>query len=147
MIRSARRGSGNKMMLVPLLQRLGRAALALLASAAFLGVAYYANFVWRGPELKSWHRADLDAEFTASDYDSGAITTVAEYRALENRLFAELQRNVYRQVPPADRLRFNRFARGSASDPGRWRTNWNRTFLMKPAGEPIGGVLLLHGLT
>ena len=41
----------------------------------------------------------------------------------------------------------NRFASGSLSDPNVWQYNWNRTFILEPRGTPVGGVLLLHGLT
>ena len=41
----------------------------------------------------------------------------------------------------------NRFNPGSLSDPNVWDFNWNRTFVLQPAGDAIGGVLLLHGLT
>jgi alpha-beta hydrolase superfamily lysophospholipase len=66
---------------------------------------------------------------------------------LEDRLFAEVQDKVYARVATADRLPFNRFSAGSRSDPGAWDTNWNRTYVLDPAGTPVGGVLLLHGLT
>ena len=44
-------------------------------------------------------------------------------------------------------LPYNRYVAGSRSDPGVWEQDWNRTFILDPPGAPVGGVLLLHGLT
>ena len=41
------------------------------------------------PDLKVWHEAELDAEFTAS-----AAKGFDEYIALETRLFAQLEKRV-----------------------------------------------------
>ncbi|WP_419661401.1 hypothetical protein Dvar_18340 [Desulfosarcina variabilis str. Montpellier] len=94
------------------------------------------------PNLKLWHKAYLDAEFTAdspvSDFDG--------YLAQEERLFAQLNRQVLERLPASDRVPINRYHRGSLTDPGRWEKNWNRTFeLTTPA--PTAGVLLLHGMS
>jgi alpha-beta hydrolase superfamily lysophospholipase len=96
------------------------------------------------PELKIWHTAALDVEFRAQD--AGRIRTIADYRALEERLLAQLTWEVYDRLPPEDRRRFNRYSSGSVSDPAAQPFNWNRTFEL-PAAEPRAGVLLLHGLS
>jgi len=57
-----------------------------------------------------------------------------------------LRQEVYAKVVPGNLAPFNRYAIGSRSDPGVWPVNWNRTFEMGPE-QPIGAVLLLHGLT
>ena len=31
--------------------------------------------------------------------------------------------------------------------PGHFATDWNRSYILEPAGEPVGAVVLLHGLT
>jgi alpha-beta hydrolase superfamily lysophospholipase len=94
------------------------------------------------PDLAVWHLADLDAEFTA---DTPA-TQFADYLAAEARVFEQVETRVYDRVPPAEGGRFNRYARGSLSDPGRWPVDWNRTFEFA-AREPQAGVLLLHGMS
>jgi len=43
------------------------------------------------PDLKVWHAAKLDAEFTAAS----PVKSFADYLALENRLFAQLDEKVY----------------------------------------------------
>ena len=107
----------------------------------------WGHFLLNGPELKPWHLAILDEEFTAQAYSSGAVTNLAQYRELETRLTDEVQRKVYAKTGAADRLPYNRYNAGSRSDPGTWPQDWNHTFILEPPGEPVGGVLLLHGLT
>ncbi|MFQ5643216.1 MAG: alpha/beta hydrolase [Thiogranum sp.] len=94
------------------------------------------------PELKVWHEAELDAEFT----EDSPVHSFAEYLALEDRLFAQLQERVYARIEPADKHDINRYNRGSLSDPDRWPVNWNRSF-ERVADAPRAGVLLLHGMS
>ena len=94
------------------------------------------------PDLDVWHLVDLDEEFTA---DSG-IETFADYLALEDRLFRQLDEQVYAKTPPHDRRAINRYNRDSLSDPERWSPNWNRSFELA-AESPNAGVLLLHGMS
>ena len=94
------------------------------------------------PNLKLWHKVYLDAEFTADS----PVSDLAGYLALEERLFAQLNRQVLDRLPAPDRVPINRYHRGSLTDPDRWEKNWNRTFeLTTPA--PTAGVLLLHGMS
>ena len=92
------------------------------------------------PELSVWHHADLDEEFT----QASAVATLDEYLALEDRLFAQLQHEVYDKITDAERTDFNRYNAGSKSDPTIWPRNWNRTFDLAN-DTPAFGVLLLHG--
>jgi len=94
------------------------------------------------PDLKVWHQADLDAEFT----EDSPVHSFAEYLALEERLFAQLQERVYAQIQPADKHNVNRYNSGSWSDPARWPTNWNHSFELT-SDSPRAGVLLLHGMS
>ena len=119
---------------------LGYGALVLAA----LIVAIYWSRLNTLPDLKIWHTARLDTEFHASD--AGKVRTLADYRALEDRLFAELESEVYDRVDKEDQRRFNRYSTGSLSDPGKRKPDWNRTFELG-AAQPRGAVLLLHGLT
>ncbi len=94
------------------------------------------------PDLSIWHRANLDAEFN----EHSPVRSFTEYRALEERLFKQLDTEVYEKIRPADRYPVNRYHRGSLSDPDRWPVNWNRSFEL-PLDRPAAGVLLLHGLS
>ncbi len=129
------------------LRWLGRTASSTLTALLLVGFGFYLHFLWAGPELKPWHRARLTTEFTASDYSAGRITTLAQYRARERLLLDQVRAEIAGQLGDTDRSPYNRFYPGSRSDPNVWAFNWNRTYILQPAGEPIGGVLLLHGLT
>ncbi len=115
----------------------------MLALAAAL-IAVYDSRLDALPDLKAWHTARLDAEFRAAD--AGRVRTLADYRALEDRLFAQLQSEVYGRVRTEDRRRFNRYSSGSLSAPHKRAPDWNRTFELG-TDKPRGAVLLLHGLT
>lgn len=125
----------------------GRALRSLLLALLLVGVGAWLHYLWAGPEPKPWHRARLDVEFTAGDYTSGRIVTLAQYRERERRLQEQVRAEVYERVDAADRLSFNRYSAGSRSDPGVWDVDWNLTYELVPSGEPVGGVVLLHGLT
>jgi len=130
-----------------LLRWLGRKLWSLLTALLLVGAGFYLHFLWAGPELKPWHRVHLTAEFTAADYEQGRVTTLEQYRAREQRLLDLVRDEVSKHLSASDRLPYDRFNAGSRSDPNVWDVNWNRTFVLEPSGEPVGGVLLLHGLT
>ncbi len=114
---------------------------SLLGALVVIVVALVLNLNSR-PDLSIWHTSELDQEFRA---DSG-LQSFDEYLALEDRLFGQLDRLVYQRIQQKDRSAINRYHRGSHSDPGRWPTNWNRSFVL-PAETPALGVLLLHGMS
>jgi alpha-beta hydrolase superfamily lysophospholipase len=122
----------------------GRALGWALVGMLLVGLVLYIRYLRSGPELEPWHRAHLDEEFTAARADE--VRTIADYRALERRLFDEIDREIYAETEPEDRLPFNRYFRGSQSDPATWPVDWNRTWEHSPASPPAA-VLLLHGLT
>jgi len=132
-----------------MLARVGRHALLfILYGLTGAALAAVAGFIWLGvsgkPDLKPWHTAALHEEFTRSA--SAQITTVDAYRKLEDRLFAELQREVYQRIDDSDRRALNRYSSGSRADTSGLAENFNRTFEL-PAEAPRAGVLLIHGLT
>jgi len=94
------------------------------------------------PDLKVWHTAHLDGQYTAAS----PVANLEEYLALESRLFQQMEQQVLDRITPADRVALNRYHRGSLTDPARWDINWNRTFEMD-AARPAAGVLLLHGMS
>ena len=100
----------------------------------------------RKPDLKPWHTVHLESEFTAEGFRG---ETFADYLEIEDQVFRELDSRVYSVLSPEDKTAFNRFHRGSETDPAALPTNWNRTFEMAPErpGKPAGGILLVHGLT
>jgi len=94
------------------------------------------------PDLKVWHKTVLDQEFR-TDFD---LKNFGEYLELEERLFDQLDQLIYQKIGKNDQRAINRYFRGSLSDPGRWPTNWNRSFVL-PVEKPEIGVLLLHGMS
>jgi alpha-beta hydrolase superfamily lysophospholipase len=118
---------------------LSRAFLGLLVCAAILYIQGCGD-----TPLHPWHTEELTQEFTAEMTDE--IRTFDDYRQLEDRLFAQLEEKVYARTKTGPEYALVRYSAGSAADPQRRRTNWNRSFEF-PAEKPIGGVLLLHGMS
>jgi alpha-beta hydrolase superfamily lysophospholipase len=94
------------------------------------------------PDLSVWHLADLDEEFTA-DSD---VKTFEAYLTLEDRLFRQLNEEVYAKIANNERSPFNRFNRGSKSDPESQPRNWNRSYELA-VNRPRAGVLMIHGMS
>lgn len=105
------------------LRAIGRALGWALAGMLLLGLVLYVRYLRSGPDLEPWHRARLDEELTAARGDE--VRTIEDYRALEARLSVELDREVYSATEPEDRLPYNRYYRGSHSDPRTWPLDWN----------------------
>ncbi len=105
-------------------------------------VVVFVLYLESRPDLKVWHEAELDAEFTAQT----PVRRFEGYLALEARLFTQLDERVFTRIGPGDQRLINRYHRGSLSDPGRWSPNWNRTFELT-VDAPDAGVLLLHGMS
>jgi len=92
-----------------------------------------------------WHTEQPPSEFKASDARSGF--SFDDYLKRESAIFAELDRfkldgDAARGLSP-----IIRFVRGGLGDPATFETNWNRTQILLPKGDIVGGALLLHGLT
>ena len=97
-----------------------------------------------GAEMEPWHNEHLDQEFVAAEADAAA--TFEDYLALEDRLFRQLESEVYARVPTGPAFGLVRYSAGSAADPTAEPVDWNRTFELQ-AADPVGGVLLLHGMS
>ena len=97
-----------------------------------------------GPPLQPWHTARLTAEFTAEDSDE--IQTFDDYRRLEDRLFAQLEEQVYAHTGTGPEYELVRYSTGSAANRQHRSFDWNRSFELS-SDSPVGGVLLLHGMS
>jgi alpha-beta hydrolase superfamily lysophospholipase len=95
-------------------------------------------------DLRPWHKTELEAEFHANR--AGAPTSFEEYRALEERLFAELRRTVLDDPAAADTQQLGRYSPGSIPARLALDTPYNRSFELEPT-EIRGAVLLVHGLS
>jgi alpha-beta hydrolase superfamily lysophospholipase len=97
----------------------------------------------RGPALSVWHTYtphDLTAKQLAKLGWSG-------YLEAEKKLFEEVRTKVTERIEPEERTPSNRYFDGSPIYPGKFATDWNRSYVMAPDGAPVGAVVLLHGLT
>ncbi|MDX1503739.1 MAG: alpha/beta fold hydrolase [Thermoanaerobaculia bacterium] len=112
-------------------------ALVLIALASLLWAAQRR----RARALERWHRQPLTRELGAPAAPS--VTTWADYLALEEALFAEVEEKLVR---PGGEDVLDRYRAGSASHPDRQPVPGNRSFELE-AAAPRGAVLLLHGLT
>ncbi|NBC49120.1 MAG: alpha/beta fold hydrolase [Gammaproteobacteria bacterium] len=119
---------------------------ALIAALGFLTgvVVLYVLWVRSGPAVELWHTVELTEEFRADQ--AGRLNGFHDYQALEDRLFDELRSKVYALTPTGPEQVLNRFSSGSAADPEERSQNWNRSFELAPE-DPVGGVLLLHGMS
>ena len=61
-------------------------------------------------------------------------------------MFAQLDSKVYERTESGPGTALMRYSKGSASDPQGREPDWNRSFEL-PAAAPVGGVLLLHGMS
>jgi len=115
----------------------------VLAASAFTLLAVRAWDSQRGPELEPWH--------TYSPHelkrDELARLDWAAYLKAENALFDEVRNHVTRKLEPDERIPANRYFEGSPVYSGAFSQDWNRSFVLEPSGEPVGAVVLLHGLT
>jgi alpha-beta hydrolase superfamily lysophospholipase len=115
--------------------------LLVLAVLGLLAIrAYDAQ---RGPPLSRWHT------YTPHDLTAKKIRKIEwpEYLKAENALFDEVRAKVTEKLEPEERVPTNRYFDGSPIYPGRFATDWNRSYILEPDGTPAGAVVLLHGLT
>jgi len=98
------------------------------------------------PQLHEWQIREPEGEFTEALVKPGF--EFSQYLALEDQLFKDLDTYM---VDPNDLGGLSsviRYVRGGIGDPATSEPNWNRSIELRPAtSPPVGGVLLLHGLT
>jgi alpha-beta hydrolase superfamily lysophospholipase len=121
-----------------------RSIFAMLLRATSAAVIVVSIAGCGGQPLQPWHTVHLAEEFEANMADD--VGDFAGYLALEDRLFAELEAEVYAEVATGPEYSLVRYSSGSAADPKQRQPNYNRTFELR-AEEPRGGILLLHGLS
>jgi alpha-beta hydrolase superfamily lysophospholipase len=120
------------------------ARLAALAAIVFLTLVLALAFDARSrPDLQPWHTVSLQSEFTRRQ--ANEVESLADYLAIEQRLFEELQEKVVAHTSGEPGV-LNRYLPGSRSNPQRANGNFNRTSESRPVA-PRGAVLMLHGMT
>ncbi len=118
---------------------------AILAVAALLMIIVGLR-VWdvqSGPPLGPWH------EFVPPELPAASLDRAdwAGWIAAEDAAFAATRAAVTERLDPADRVAVNRWFDGSPVNPARFARDWNRSFVLEPAGPPAGVAVFLHGLT
>ncbi|MFO1148141.1 MAG: alpha/beta hydrolase [Alsobacter sp.] len=118
----------------------------LLAAVALVLLTVFVVRAWqsqRGPDLSAWHLV-VPKEMSIAELDEADW---AAYVAREAQLFREVEEKVSALLPEEERVPANRYFPGSPLYPPRLAHDWNRSFVLEPAGTPRGAVVLLHGLT
>jgi len=117
-------------------------ALIVVASLVTL-LAVRAYDSQRGAPLAVWHTY-APVEPTASQL---AKMSWDDYLAAEQKIFDSVRVNVTEKLEPEDQVPANRYFADSPVYPGKFATDWNRSYLLEPEGKPVGAVVFLHGLT
>ena len=117
--------------------------IAALFAIALLLLALRAWNVRNGPPLQLWHTY-VPHELSAAEIDRADWQTWLQH---ENAVFAEVRANVTDRLPPSERIASNRYFAGSPLYPAHFAHDWNRSYVLRPPGAPVGAVVLLHGLT
>ena len=114
---------------------------AAVATLTFFAVRIY-DSLHMSP-LERWHK-HVPVELTISEMDAGDW---AAFLKAEERIFRTLRKEVTDQLPPEAKTPFNRYYEGSVVYPPNYEQDWNRSYVLKAAANPVGAVVLLHGLT
>jgi alpha-beta hydrolase superfamily lysophospholipase len=96
-----------------------------------------------GPPLQLW-QTYVPHELPVAEMDRASW---ADYMKAEDAIFAGVRQEVTDKLGAAERIPSNRYFDGSPLYPGRFKQDWNRSFVLEPEGRPLGAVVLLHGLT
>ena len=122
---------------------LARRVVLLLAFAGLIVLAARIVQTERGPDLQPWH------EFVPPEPHAAALAGMdwSGYLTAEAATFDTVRREISDRLPAMDRRADVRYFAGSPVFPGRFQTDWNRSYVLEPAGTPTGVVVLLHGLT
>jgi len=122
---------------IKLAKTVARIVVLLIAIVASLWV--YRAYLARGlPELQVWHTHEVESEFRDDDFPDGI--TFPQYKALEEKLFDELDNVIYHNASG----QLNRYNKASMAYPGDAGQQWNRSFELH-SDRPRGGVLFIHG--
>ncbi len=116
------------------------AVLLLLVVAGTFGRAW---LLAPAAPLEVWH-TEIPPELTVAEIDDADW---AGYLAAEDKAFAAVHDRVTQRLGPDERVPFNRYFSGSPIYTPGFKQDWNRSFILEPAGPSAGVVVLLHGLT
>ncbi len=122
-----------------------RGVLALPLALVIVAVGGAASAVNRLPDLQPWHQLRSRLEPRADEITPGF--TLAAYLEREAAVFEEARERVEVIVSVgANPAVPNRYVAASRSHPSQLASRWNHTDILD-LPEPIGGAVLVHGLT
>ena len=123
--------------------KLLKIVMLVLVSSVVAVLVFRAWQSQRGEPLAVWHTY-TPAELTAKEL---AKIGWDDYLAAEQKIFESVRVNVTEKLAPEYQVSSNRYYSGSPIYPGKFATDWNRSYILEPAGKPVGAVVFLHGLT
>ncbi len=97
----------------------------------------------RSQPLELWHTY-VPQEFSVQQIEAADW---AQYLQKEDEVFASVRTQVTQKLDQRTQTPGNRYFEGSPLYPAKFAHDWNRSFILKPAGKPVGAVVVLHGLT
>ncbi len=118
----------------------------ILIIIAVVLVTIFAVRAWdsqRGAPLGLW-QTYVPHELTAQELQGA---NWADYLHAEDELMNEVRTAVSEKLPAAACTLANRYCPQSPIYPPKFARNWNRSYILEPAGTPVGVVVLMHGLT
>jgi len=124
------------------LTRLLHTLIAACAGAVIMGLSVFIWYLDSRDDLELWHTLELSEEFTADSELAG----FSDYLELEQRLFSELDTEIYGRSDAESPSIVQRYDRDSLADPARWDRNWNRSFILGGPGA-AQAVVLIHGMS
>ena len=129
--------------MIGFLSRSLRRVVLAVAALLLLIVGVRVWDVQSGPPLGPWH------EFVPPELSVAALdhSDWAGWMAAENAAFAATRAAVTDRLDAEDRVAVNRWFEGSPVNPAHFVRDWNRSFVLEPAGPPAGVAVFLHGLT
>jgi len=126
--------------------RIGRFLKWVLLLLVVVGLAALAFRSYRavsGPALQPWH-SFVPHELSADQIDMADWT---RYLAQEDEIMASVRAEVSQKLPPGERVPINRYFEASPVYAAHFAHDWNRSYVLEPDGQPVGVVVLIHGLT
>lgn len=131
-----------------LVRIIGLVIVNLVFSAVFAIMAFLFFWVRMAralPDLQGWHLDRPESEFSASDATDEF--TFKDYLEQEDRVFNELQSLIGGPWASQKHGAYSRYHEDSVCNPDKIvDRNWNRSHILR-ATNPVGGVLLVHGLS
>jgi len=97
----------------------------------------------RKPPLQPWH-VYVPPELSAEEIDRADWN---DYLQAEESAIRAARTYIAAHIGEGQRTPANRYYPDSPLHPEHFATDWNRSYLLMPPGEPVGTVVLLHGLT